>query len=165
MRKGNRGKGMGNRNAGPANNTAKQLTPEEQEKMQQEMNQRAGMWLTLIVRGITMRPPIDIKAHGHGPRLYLRVKFYKKDMELTGEERKEVDITNLPEEEFEYEDMILNECHNLTFSPMTSAHPADFKGEWPPQAVLDEQTKPKIVKPSAEQVSKILAQNKGKIAQ
>ncbi|MEA3242310.1 MAG: hypothetical protein U9Q19_02580 [Pseudomonadota bacterium] len=147
------------------NNAAKQLTPEEQAKMQQEMQQATGMWLTMVVRGITMRPPVDIKAHGHGPRLYIRAKFYKKDRELSGNERADIDVSNLPEEEFEYEEMILNECHNLTFTPATSAHPADFMGEWPPQTMMDEQTKPKIVKPSAEQVEKILKQNKDKALQ
>jgi hypothetical protein len=165
MRKGNRGKKMTDGNQKARNDVANQPTPEEMEKMQQEMNQRTGMWLTLVVRGITMRPPIDIKAHGHGPVLYLRAKFYKKDLDMTGEERKNIKLDELTEEDFEYEEMILSECQNLVFTPMTTMHPADFNGEWPPQTLMDEQTKPKIVKPSADQVKKILAQNKGKVLQ
>ena len=139
-----------------------QLTPEQQQMLQQEMQQNMGRWLTIVTRGILMRPPVDVKAHGNGDRLYVRVKLWKKDDETTRADRGKIEVKDLPDDEFEYEEFVLTNCPGLMFSPATQAHPADFKGEWPPESLIKEHNAPKIVQPSASQVAKVLKQNEAR---
>lgn len=140
------------------------MTPEQQQQLQAEMQQNMGRWLTIVTRGILMRPPVDVKAHGNGDRLYVRVKLWKKDDETTRADRGKVQVKDLPDEEFEYEEFVLTNCPGLMFSPATQAHPADFKGEWPPETLIKEHNapKPKIVQPSAAEVAKVLKQNEAR---
>lgn len=152
---------MNDRNRVAPPTTAKPPTEEEQRQLQQ----LTGVWLTIVVRGLLMRAPLDIQAHGHRDRLYIRVKLYKKDNELTRAQRGEIAKADIPEEDTEYEELVLVNTPNMQFNPGSQAFPVDFQGEWPPISLIEEQEKPKIVKPSQADVAKILKQSKDKAAQ
>lgn len=162
MRKGNRGKKMNDRNRVVPPST---IGPPPTEEEQRQMQQLTGVWLTILVRGLLMRAPLDIVAHGHKDKLYIRAKLYKKDGELTRDQRGEIKKEDIPEEDCEFEEMFLINTPNLQFNPGSQAFPADFKGEWPPESLIKEHETPKIVKPSQADVAKILKQSKDKAVQ
>ena len=132
------------------NNGEAQLTKTQQKEVQTKI----GNWLTLLVRGAMLRHPLDIKGHGNNDTLYIRAKF-AKDYDLPTPEQKE----KFTEEDYEYQDLFFNNVPEMTFTPLATAHTADFKGEWPPESLIKEhnaKTPPGIIKPTADQVSKII---------
>lgn len=131
-------------------------THTEKMRKEQEAAGKAliGRWLTMLVRGILLRHPIDIQGHGHGTTLYLRAKL-AKNIDLPTPEQ----IKHMGKDDFEYVDLYLKNVPELTFTPAATIHGTDFKGEWPPLELIKEHTEhkpPGIIKPSAAEVSKII---------
>jgi hypothetical protein len=100
---------------------------------QEEAKRALTGFLSLIIRGVTLRQPVAIKAHLHRDTLFVSA-LLAPDIEQ-GEQEDRVDLG-------------LFGCQGFALSPDTAIMVMDFEGEWPPaKAMLNADTR--IIVPNA----------------
>lgn len=100
---------------------------------QEEAKHAVTDFLALIIRGVTLRHPVAIKAHQHREVLFVSAILAPG--------------ADLDEQEVQV-DLGLFGCQGFIISPATKIMVMDFEGEWPPaKAMLEIDTR--IVVPMA----------------
>jgi hypothetical protein len=96
---------------------------QEPEVNQEEVQHAVTDFLALIVRGVTLRRPVAIKAHQHQEVLFISALLAPD--------------ANLDDQEFQV-DLGLLGCRSFIISPATQIVVMDFGGEWPPAKAMRE---------------------------
>jgi hypothetical protein len=111
--------------------------PIEELNEQQLVQQRIQHWLLVVVRGLTLRHPTLVRAHGHRETLYLQAEFEDPPKEEGKKPTKE------------RVDLILHKTPNWLYNPRSEVEMSDFGGEWPPNSLIQEEIGPKILTPDS----------------
>jgi hypothetical protein len=84
--------------------------------MNDEIQARMGQFMTVLVRGVSLRQPSHIAMHQHGTSLYLRA--------ILPPQGPEVEPSRL--------DLEIRPCEGFTVSPAADFNITDFGEDWPP---------------------------------
>ena len=106
------------------------------------MNKAIEAWLVLVIRGLTGLIPLQVRFHQEGDVLFIQT-IIPEPSEDNPDKQARMDI-------------ILEQTPSLILSIHSSPKQGDFGDEWPPQAAIDEYTKPKIIIPGKQQAASLI---------